>query len=228
MSSILPSGGANPYISNDPYLEKMRLAYRQKFPNVIIPVESFRKSAETGSAPFFETKGETYFLTPDNDVLARVQASENESARRQGRKPSKILPTYSYKTKGGKKFEGTFMGDGAYGGFGKGGYGGLLSEMRAEKGKNPYGPQSTGILEPAGKGLGPVLPKSQREKQLAGVEQAPEYSMGMAGDPFSFTRFGQMAGMNPQPTASFAKSPFDRDQFESLTGFGGVPLFPYY
>lgn len=93
------------------------------------------------------------------------------------------------------------------------------------------GVSSTGTLEKAGRGLGAVLPRSQRERQLAGVGATPSISMAMAGDPFSFTRFGQMTGMAPQPTASFipeSPSLFDRNQFGSMTGFGGyVPMFPF-
>lgn len=64
------------------------------------------------------------------------------------------------------------------------------------------GVSSTGTLEKAGRGLGAVLPRSQRERQLAGVGATPSTSMSMAGSPISFTRFGASTGMAPQPPAA--------------------------
>lgn len=237
---ILPTGQKNPYSGGGPYVSLLRQAYAKAYPNLPIPTESLEQSLRTGSRPFIDAEGKIYFLTENKEQTASLMATERESARRAKRPVQPFTPSYSYKTASGERFSGTFMGEGGYGGFGRfatdeqgnraSKYSPQIMARRAAKGKDPYAAESTGILEPAGKGLGPVLPRSQRERQLAGVGATPSISMAMAGDPFSFTRFGQMTGMAPQPTASFiSESPslFDRNQFGSMTGFGGVPMFPF-
>lgn len=210
-----------------------------------LPMESARSAILTGSSPTFTgTGGETYFLKQTDDTQSRArELNEMELARRAGRPYVPTAPTYHYETAGGQRLAGTFLGEGGYEGFGRfatdqegkrlARYSPQIMARRAARGQDPYGPQSTGTLEAAGRGLGPVLPRSQRERQLAGVGQAPSTSMGMAGSELAFTGFGRRSGVAPQPTTSFtppAPSPFNQDQLQSSTRFGGygsVPQFPF-
>jgi len=48
--------------------------------------------------------------------------------------------------------------------------------------------------------------------------------MGYAGSPLSFTPFGLLNNYTPNP---IFKSPFERNEISSLTGVGGIPMFPF-
>lgn len=139
-----------------------------------------------------------------------------------------------------------FLGEGGYGGFGKNAkdgdgnplarYSPSVAKHRAERGQNPYGPESTGKFAPRTGQRGPAIDPWKQREMISGVPQSPEDSMGMVGGPLSFTGFGQMAGMAPQPLARMvpqsstapAFSPFGGDGgFGSPYGFGGS-FFPFY
>lgn len=63
---------------------------------------------------------------------------------------------------------------------------------------------------------------------MGGLGFSQPQSMGISGDPMSFTSFGQSTYGGPQPTAKMAPIrsvlPEDRNQ---LTGFGEIPRFPF-
>lgn len=114
-------------------------------------------------------------------------------------------------------------------GFWSAGYGGFGYSPNVAERRGTSGQTSTGKLEPAGRGLGPVTDPWIRRQQLSNVAQTPSTSMGMSGNVASFTGFGQRMGNSPQPTASFtpsAPSPFQQQPY-SMTGFGGYPMFPW-
>ena len=203
----------------DPRVEQMRVAYANIAPNIPIPEESLRVAAATGSAPFMVKKGERYFLKEDSKSIEKRKKDE------------RYAPTYSYQSPTAGSLGATFMESATYGKFGMGGYSPNVQARREARGQNPYGPESTGVFAPRTGQRGPATEPWQQREAAARIQQAPESSMGMTGDPLSFTGFGQMAGMAPQPSATIAppaQSPFYGNQLGSLTGFGGIPLFPYY
>lgn len=215
----------------DPRVEQMRVAYANIAPNISIPEESLRVAAATGSAPFMVKKGERYFLKEDPKSIEKRKKDE------------RYAPTYSYQSPTAGRLGATFMELATYGKFGMGGYSPNVQARREARGQNPYGPESTGVFAPRTGQRGPATePWQQREEaarikreeeEAARIKQEKEAARikGMTGDPLSFTGFGQMAGMAPQPSATIAppaQSPFYGNRLGSLTGFGGIPLFPYY
>jgi hypothetical protein len=206
------------------------------------------KASETGIPPsFIGDKGKKYTLKPDWDLQRRLQAQEKESARRSGRKEQPIAPTFYYADPSGKRFEGTFLGDGSYGGFGGG------KPQSSQRSWDNYvervGPRNPDYIarsgfRSGGSGGGPQptqRPAPQRTPtprippMPAGSYRSDQYGygytrqpLGFTGSPISFTAAGPRAGMGPSPTALSTPPPFpELPDYSSLTRFGGYPMFPY-
>jgi hypothetical protein len=107
---------------------------------------------------------------------------------------------------------GSMMGMGGYGGFG----GGVPQSSQGSWDNyvdriGPRNPQYGSNPEKIAKA------KTRKEMKEANI-------MGYSGGSMAFTPFGETIGM--QPTA-IARSPFEGRDIRSLTGFGGIPAFPY-
>ena len=86
-----------------------------------------------------------------------------------------------------------------------GGYSPNVQARRAAQGRNPYGPESGGYKESGG-------PQPAQRPTTNGA--------------LSFTPFGDRVRQESQPQPK-AGSPFPAGTVGSLTGFGGIPRFPY-
>ena len=100
-----------------------------------------------------------------------------------------------------------------------GGYSPNVQERRAAQGRNPYGPESGGYKESGG-------PQPSQKPSPAKATEIKKAELGESGEALAFTPFGERVRQESQPQPR-AGSPFPAGTIGSLTGFGGVPRFPY-
>jgi hypothetical protein len=151
-------------------------------------------------------------------------------------------PDSFYDPQTGKKFSGTLMGTGGYGGFGQ-------KEDKKERDK-PLPPRPSPRDRPS-RDEPDTAPIKRDEYNPAGTylqdQRGYGYSsrpMGFSGRPFTFTPAGGRFGQVPSPTATSTAppfmetepsastygvpSPFSIPDYTRLTGRrGGIPRFPY-
>jgi len=100
-----------------------------------------------------------------------------------------------------------------------GGYSPNVQARRAAQGRNPYGPESGGYKEFGG-------PQPAQKPSPAKATEIKKTELGESGGALAFTPFGERVRQESQPQPK-AGSPFPAGTIGSLTGFGGIPLFPY-
>lgn len=103
---------------------------------------------------------------------------------------------------------------------------------------NQMGQRFTGTL--MGRGSSSGINNDEPKKQPPPTEPPPPppippSSMGVTGDPISFTGFGSMAGLFPRPTSPIVPtSPIAQSPFSGSSGgfkfggYGSIPQFPYF
>jgi hypothetical protein len=119
------------------------------------------------------------------------------------------MPSYRYVDEQGKPFAGTFLGGGSYGGFGG-------ATQTNQRGWSNY----TGDRPIAGRNY----------------ENSPVWGRNGTGIPERSGPRNPEYGSNPEKIAKAKEeemkreqkdfSPFDGQDIRSLTGFGGIPIFP--
>lgn len=87
------------------------------------------------------------------------------------------------------------------------------------------GEQQTGLTKEERASIKKGRSESGATKESQPAFTGPE-SMGMTGSAMAFTPFSRISG-GPQPTAPMAPIRSFLPQGNALTGFGGIPRFPY-
>lgn len=170
--------------------------------------QAFRGAEVTGMAPSFSAEGKTFFLKPRNQ--SALIEREKEAARRRGEAFQPIEQSYGYETPSGEKMKGIFMGGPLYMGDGQYLYGTSYdySPAHGRAGYVERDGRSYKVGQSRG-GYSQEYKERQREEQIGNVSAR------------------RPSDLSSQEEKNAYEELMRRRSLGSLTGFGGVPVYPF-